>query len=84
MQVIRQVYNDLSIYLPNTKITKHEDIFRNVLKIKIEKYEVIQFGGRLYVNDGKIFVVKKYLALEKYLINCILKEKYVTRLSDKY
>ena len=76
MQVIRQVYNDLSVYLPNTKITKHEDIFRNVLKIKIGEYEVEQFRGRLYVNDGKVFVIKKYLMLEKYLIGCILKEKY--------
>lgn len=76
MQAIRQVYNDLSKYFPNTKITKQEDIFRNVLKIKIGKYEVEQFGGRLYVNDGKVFVIKKYLVLEKYLIQCILKEKY--------
>lgn len=76
MQAIRQVYNDLSRYFPNIKITKQEDIFRNVLKIKIGKYEVDQFRGRLYVNDGKIFVVKKYLVLEKYLINCILEEKY--------
>lgn len=76
MQAIRQVYNDLSRYLPNTKITKQEDIFRNVLKIKAGSYEVAQFGGRLYVNDGKIFVIKKYLVLEKYLINCILEEKY--------
>ena len=76
MQAIRQVYNDLSRYLPNTKITKYEDIFRNVLKIKVESYEVVQFGGRLYVNNGKIFVIKKYLLLEKYLIDCILEEKY--------
>ena len=76
MQAIRQVYNDLSGYFPNIKITKHEDIFRNVLKIKVEAYEVAQFGGRLYVNDGKIFIIKKYLLLEKYLINCILEEKY--------
>lgn len=76
MQAIRQVFNDLSIYLPNTKITKQEDIFRNVLKIKIGEYEVDQYGGKLYVNDGKIFVIKKYLVLEKYLIECILKEKY--------
>lgn len=76
MQAIRQVYNDLSVYLPHIKITKHEDIFRNVLKITIGKYEVDQYGGKLYVNDGKIFVIKKYLVLEKYLIDCILKEKY--------
>ena len=76
MQVIRQVYNDLSGYLPDIKITKYEDIFRNVLKIKVGKYEVDQYGGKLYVNDGKIFVIKKYLVLEKYLIECILKEKY--------
>lgn len=76
MQAIRRVYNDLSIYLPHIKITKHEDIFRNIEKIKIGKYEVDQFGGRFYVSDGKIFVIKKYLVLEKYLINCILKEKY--------
>lgn len=76
MQAIRQVYNDLSGYFPDIKITKQEDIFRNVLKITIGKYEVDQYGGKLYVNDGKIFVIKKYLVLEKYLIECILKEKY--------
>ena len=76
MQAIRRIYNDLSRYLPNAKITKQEDIFRNVLKIKIGEYEVEQFRGRLYVNDGKVFVIKKYLMLEKYLIGCILKEKY--------
>lgn len=76
MQAIRQVYNDLSRYFPNIKITKQEDIFRNVLRIEIGRYEVYQFGGRLYVNDGKVFVIKKYLLLEKYLIGCILKEKY--------
>lgn len=76
MREIRRVYNDLHNYLPDIKITKHEDVFRNIEKIKIAGYEVDQFGGRFYVSDGKIFVVKKYLLLEKYLIGCILKQKY--------
>lgn len=70
MQAIRQIYIDLSIYFKddNIIITKNEDIFRNVLSVSICDVIISQYNGRLYCDD-KIFITKKYLSCEIYVIN---------------
>lgn len=75
MQAIRQIYNDLSGYYgddDNIIITKNEDIFRNVLSVCICDITITQYNGRLYCDD-RIFITKKYLHCEIYIIKKLQK-----------